>query len=388
MGIAAGGSLLINTYQFWIVAAAAILLLRIVIEPGMRSYVWSGLNLLFLGLLLGKYFIAFATPALGVFTFLQAYRWGWRRQLLTTVLIVVATVVFFLYKTAYFNHHGDVPWVQQVLAAVGFSFVFLRLIDLARGIQEGRHAPPNPSDFINYLLPFHMLAAGPIQAYDEFVSQPRVAEPLSTRDTLVSANRIAWGLFKKFVLAYALQKAFLTNLTSDGIWFFIEIQLLLVWLYLDFSAYSDVAVGLGRLMGVATPENFNRPWLARNLIEFWDRWHISLSLWIRRNLFIPAQLNLMRRYSRADPVLIAAVAIGVSFFMAGIWHGISRGWLLWGAAHAIGLVTVRVYMGVMQRRMIPPQLAAYRNNKLILFAARCATFEYAALVFAIPFVLK
>jgi alginate O-acetyltransferase complex protein AlgI len=388
VGIGAGGSLLINSYQFWMVAAAAVVLLRVVVEPRTRSYLWAGLNLIFLGLLLGKYFLAMAGPALCVFALLQAYRWVGRRLLLTSVLIFSATVLFALYKTAYFTHQADAPWVQQVLAAVGFSFVFLRLIDLTRGVQEERHTPPNLPDFINYLLPFHMLAAGPIQSYDDFASQPRVAEPLNTREALNGANRIAWGLFKKFVLAYALQKAFLTDLSADGIWFFIEIQLLLVWLYLDFSAYSDVAVGLGRLMGVATPENFNRPWLARNLIEFWDRWHISLSSWIRRNLFIPTQLNLMRRYPRVDPVLIAAAAIGLSFFMAGIWHGLSPGWLLWGGAHAVGLVTTRLYIGVMQRRRTPAQLAAYRSNKLILFAARCVTFEYAALVFAIPFILK
>ncbi len=68
-----------------------------------------------------------------------------------------------------------------------------------------------------------------------------------------------------------------------------------LWLYLDFSAYSDITVGAGRLMGVATPENFNRPYVARNLVDFWDRWHISLSRFIYRNVFTPVQLFLLRR---------------------------------------------------------------------------------------------
>ena len=190
------------------------------------------------------------------------------------------------------------------------------------------------------------------------------------------------------MLAYALQKVFLTDLQAGGVWFVLEVQLLLLWLYLDFSAYSDIAVGLGRLMGVATPENFNRPWLSRNLIEFWDRWHISLSQWIRRNLFIPIQLNLMRRYPRTDPVLIACFAIGVSFFMAGIWHGLSRGWLLWGAMHAVGLVTVRFYIGWMQKSRTPEQIAAYRSNRFALVAMRVLTIEYAAIAFAVVFLLK
>jgi D-alanyl-lipoteichoic acid acyltransferase DltB (MBOAT superfamily) len=241
---------------------------------------------------------------------------------------------------------------------------------------------------VNYLLPFHMLAAGPIQAYDDFARQAGVPAPLTTRDTLDATQRVAGGLFKKFVLAYALQKVFLTDLQANGPWFVIEVQLLLLWLYLDFSAYSDIAVGLGRLMGVATPENFDRPWLSRNLIEFWDRWHISLSQWIRRNLFIPIQLNLMRRYPRTDPVLIASLAIGVSFFMAGIWHGLSRGWLIWGAMHAIGLVTVRLYTGWMQDNRTPTQIATYRDNRLVLLATRGLTIEYAAVAFAVVFLLK
>ncbi len=100
-------------------------------------------------------------------------------------------------------------------------------------------------------------------------------------------DRIASGLFKKYVLANLIKRLFLTDYRSAGLYVLLEVQLTFIWLYLDFSAYSDVAVGVGRLMGVATPENFNRPYLARNIIEFWERWHISLSQFIRRNIFIP-----------------------------------------------------------------------------------------------------
>jgi D-alanyl-lipoteichoic acid acyltransferase DltB (MBOAT superfamily) len=96
----------------------------------------------------------------------------------------------------------------------------------------------------------------------------------------------------------------------------------------------------------------------------------------------------MRRYPRTDPVLIASLAIGVSFFMAGIWHGLSRGWLIWGAMHAIGLVTVRLYTGWMQDNRTPTQIATYRDNRLVLLATRGLTIEYAAVAFAVVFLLK
>lgn len=389
---AAGGgtsdALLINTPAFWLIAFTAIAALRLLTQPAARSIVWAGINLAFLWVVLGTQIVWLLAGGLLLFLLFQAYARTSARHLLTLAIIAAGSLLFLGYKSAFFASTGGVPWVQQLLAGIGFSFVFLRVIDLARALGDGRHAPPSAPSLINYLVPFHMLAAGPIQAYDEFAKQPAVPAPLTGRETLDAAERVARGLFKKFVLAYALQKVFLTDLQADGWWLVLEVNVLLLWLYLDFSAYSDIAVGLGRLMGVATPENFNRPWLSRNLIDFWDRWHISLSQWIRRNMFIPAQLNLMRRFPRKDPVLIAAVAIGLSFFMAGIWHGLSRGWLLWGAMHAVGLVAVRLYTGWMQKRRTPAQIAAYRDNRLVLAGARLLTLEYVALAFAVPFVLK
>jgi D-alanyl-lipoteichoic acid acyltransferase DltB (MBOAT superfamily) len=387
-GEGSSNALFIDTYYFWLIAIGAMLALRLITNARARHHVWAGLNLLFLGLVLGNQMIWLLAGAGVLFLLFRAYRQISLRLILTVMIGTTGSAFFYAYKSAFFTQVHGASWIQQLLAGIGFSFVFLRVVDLARSLQDGRYDPPPLDQMINYLLPFHMLAAGPIQAYDDFARQPNVPDPLTTRETLDAAQRVAGGLFKKFVLAYALQKVFLTDLQAPGLWFILEVQILLLWLYLDFSAYSDIAVGLGRLMGVATPENFDRPWLSRNLVEFWDRWHISLSHWIRRNLFIPIQLNLMRRYPRTDPVLIASLAIGVSFFMAGIWHGLSRGWLLWGAIHAIGLVTVRLYTGWMQRRRTPQQIAAYRDNRLILVATRALTIEYAAIAFAVVFMLK
>jgi D-alanyl-lipoteichoic acid acyltransferase DltB (MBOAT superfamily) len=383
----AADALLINTPAFWLLALAAIAALRLITDPTARAYVWAALNLLFLSLLLGKQIIWLLVGGLLLFILLRAYQNTTRRHLLTLAIVTAGTGLFLGYKSAFFANTDGTQWVQQLLGGIGFSFVFLRVVEISRALQEGRHDSPSAPDLVNYLVPFHMLAAGPIQAYDEFARQPSVLAALTNREMLEAAERVARGLFKKFVLAYALQKVFLTDLQADGLWFILEINILLLWLYLDFSAYSDIAVGLGRLMGVATPENFNRPWLSRNLIDFWDRWHISLSQWIRRNMFIPAQLNLMRRFPMVDPVLVASFAIGLSFFMAGIWHGLTRGWLLWGGMHALGLVAVRLYTAWMQRRRTPDQVARYRENSIILGAARLLTLEYAALAFAVPFIL-
>ena len=147
---------------------------------------------------------------------------------------------------------------------------------------------------------------------------------------MIATERIANGLFKKYVLAQGLEALLLTGFHAHGAYTILEIQLTYLWLYLDFSAYSDIAVGIGRLIGVATPENFNRPYLARNVIDFWERWHISLSMFIRRNVFIPIQLTLMRRTSGRAPLWIASFAFVVSFLLCGLWHSLSWVWVAWG----------------------------------------------------------
>lgn len=111
------------------------------------------------------------------------------------------------------------------------------------------------------------MAAGPIARYEELESSDR--SPVTQEDLLVGMDRISTGLFKKFVLAGALQRVFLTGYEQPGPWYgFLEIQVSYLWLYLDFSGYSDIAVGVGRLLGFQVPENFRNPLPSRNLIDF------------------------------------------------------------------------------------------------------------------------
>src|SRR5208282_4285771 len=141
--------------------------------------------------------------------------------------------------------------------AVAFSYVVLRMVELLRAVFEGRHAAPDFPSVINYLVPFHMLAAGPIQDFGDFVNQPPQRPNLTASVALQYSERIVWGLFKKFVLAAILDKVFLTGFRVHGWRWVLEAQLFYLWLYRDFSALADIAVGIGGLRGLATPENFD-----------------------------------------------------------------------------------------------------------------------------------
>jgi D-alanyl-lipoteichoic acid acyltransferase DltB (MBOAT superfamily) len=228
-----------------------------------------------------------------------------------------------------------------------------------------------------------MLAAGPIQAYDDFVAQPGVPPPPTTREAIGALDRIAAGLFKKYILANLIESLLLTGFRARGAYLLAEAPLKFLWLYLDFSAYSDVAVGVGRLIGVATPENFDRPYLARNVVEFWDRWHISLSQFIRRNLFIPIQMTLMRRTEGRHPLAIASFAFAVSFLLCGLWHGVTIPWVVWGGFQAAGLIACNLYRHFLLTRLGRKGLNRYMANRPIRIAGCVLTFAYQSVAIAI-----
>lgn len=405
--------------DFWCVLAVAVLVLLPITSPRLRKWAWAAINLAFLGLLLGPpdplrlaellqrgdigeaaALVAFSrlgmacTGVLAAWIVLQAIQ---RRRLGSLPLALAALAVFALFlirklpaETLY--HSGvfndllaavDVSGarlqpLKAMLAAIGFSYVALRCVEVLRLTHEGRHPAPDLPSTINYLLPFHMLVSGPIQGYAEFVAQPAVPAPLSASDALRGVERIAHGLFKKYVLAAVIDRTFLTGFAAPMPYMLVE-GLFFYWkVYLDFSGYSDIAVGAGRLMGVATPENFNKPYLARNLIDFWDRWHMSLSRFIYRNLFIPVQLTLVRRQGPQAALWCATVAFSISFVLCGLWHELNVHWLGWGVMQAVGLITVNWYRSLLQKSLSRESLNRYRASRSIRIVAIILTQSYAA----------
>jgi D-alanyl-lipoteichoic acid acyltransferase DltB (MBOAT superfamily) len=365
--------------RFWIAVAIAVAVMVPLDRASARRWAFAALNLAFLALFLKAAIVWVLVGLLVAHLFLRALP---PRQVGRVALIVGGLLIltlFVLHKLPSLAKGGEFAALNPILTAVGFSYLALRLVEVGHAVREGRHPVPDLPSTINYLLPFHMLSAGPIQAYDDFVAQPAVPPPVTTSEALGATERIVSGMFKKYVLANLIEKLFLTQFRAGGPYFFLEMQLNYLWLFLDFSAYSDIAVGIGRLIGVATPENFNRPYLARNPIDYWDRWHISLSQFIRRNLFIPIQLTLMRRTEGRRPLLIASVAFTVSFLLCGLWHNIGLNWLLWGAYHSAGLVVCNLYKAALLKRLGRKGLNRYMANPWIKAVAIFLTFEFIAL---------
>lgn len=365
---------------FWIALVIAALLVATLPSGQSRSRLLAIVNLGFIATLMGwrggALVLAGATV---VWLLAVASRWARHPAIWALLGGSLCAGLFLLHKLPGWSGSLNLAGINPLLSIVGYSYVALRIAELFRAMYEQRHDAPDLVATVNYLLPFHMLAAGPIQSFDDFSTQPQGPRTLSRLLVLEATERIAFGVFKKFVLAYGVQKLFLTDFTAGGAYWFFEAQMFFIWLYLDFSAYSDIAVGVGKLLGVHTPENFNRPYFARNITVFWERWHITLSMWIRRNLFFPIQVALLRRTGGKHSMLCGAVGFLVSFLLCGLWHGIAWNFVVWGLMHASGLIGVNVYRKALADRWGKAGVKRYLANPYIKGVSMAITFEWVAL---------
>jgi len=228
----------------------------------------------------------------------------------------------------------------QIILPLGISFFTFQAVSYIVDVYR-RDTPPQKS-LINlalYISLFPQLIAGPIVRYGQLAAQI-VERCVSVRDFAIGARRFTIGLGKKVLIANTVAQA------SDQVFGLpgSELTPALAWLgilcytlqiYFDFSGYSDMAVGLGRMFGFKIPENFNYPYAARSIKDFWRRWHISLSSWFRDYLYIPLGGNRIR------PTRMGLNLLAV-FLLCGLWHGASWNLLVWGLFHGLLLVIERV----------------------------------------------
>jgi alginate O-acetyltransferase complex protein AlgI len=230
--------------------------------------------------------------------------------------------------------------VPRVLLPIGISFYTFHAISYVVDVYRGDAiAQKSPVHAALYLLLFPQLIAGPIIRYRD------LADQLATR--IVTADDFAYGV-RRFVIGLG-KKVLIANVVAapaDAIFAMPLAQLSAghAWLglicytlqiYFDFSGYSDMAIGLGRMFGFRFPENFRWPYIARSVQEFWRRWHISLSTWFRDYLYVPLGGN------RVTPARMYTNLVTV-FFLCGLWHGASWNFVIWGLWHGTFLVLERV----------------------------------------------
>lgn len=223
---------------------------------------------------------------------------------------------------------------------LGISYIAFRLVHVLRDKQTGRLPELSLPEFATYVVFFPSLSAGPIDRAERFVKDLRNEFILTQNETLIAGQRIAIGLFKKFVIAdtlalIALNDALATQVNSSG-WMWLHLYAYTLQIYFDFSGYTDVAIGIARLVGIKLPENFLAPYAKPNLTQFWNSWHITLTQWIRSYFFNPFN-RWIRGYKSLPAWTMILLGQLATMILIGLWHGVTWNFILWGAWHGLGL---------------------------------------------------
>lgn len=230
---------------------------------------------------------------------------------------------------------------EKLLLPLGISYIVFKYISYLTDIYWGIVRKGNFIDFLLYGSLFTIYVAGPIERFERF--KPQIEAKLMFQVSFLenAFQRIVFGLFKKLVIAdwigYFITPVW-ENQSSYSLW--IRILALLgfsIQIYMDFSGYSDIAIGSSRLLGLKIIENFNWPYLQPNISKFWRNWHISLSDWIRDYLFFP-----LSRLSESKPWLTIGVPL-IAMGLCGLWHGAAWHFVLWGLWHGMGLAILQVW---------------------------------------------
>lgn len=287
------------------------------------------------------------------------------RRLLSNLMILVILSLFILLKTPALAERSS-AWLRTLtgqpialaaasdLAWLGFSFVAFRLLHVLRDFQTGKLPGYSLGEMTSYALFFPTYTAGPIDRVQRWIGelhgqglqkQDLHKQGAVGRDELQAGGwRIFIGIFKKFVLADALALIALSAQNAVQIqttgWAWLILYAYALRIYLDFSGYTDIAIGLGRLAGFRLPENFANPYMKTNLTAFWNSWHITLAQWFRAYYFNPLTRALRSPSTNRAPVPTwGIILIGqvTTMLMIGLWHGITINFAIWGLWHGIGL---------------------------------------------------
>jgi D-alanyl-lipoteichoic acid acyltransferase DltB (MBOAT superfamily) len=247
--------------------------------------------------------------------------------------------------------------------AIGLSYVFFRLLHLVIEARQGGLAEkPTPLDYLNYALHFPALISGPIQFYPDYRRSERdPAIPLDIVTVGEAGWRIVVGFFKVAILSVALlhlQQAWIAALTPEMPLFPRAATSAAIWaiyplfLYANFSGYTDFVIGIARLYRFELPENFDNPFVAENFIAFWSRWHITLSNWLKTYVYMPLLMASMRRWPcRRAEAWFGVLAYFVTFFLVGAWHGQTSTFLVFGVLQGGGVAANKVYQDQMGERL-------------------------------------
>ena len=271
--------------------------------------------------------------------------------LIITLFIHVFLLIIFKYTDFIIQTINDISNANikllNIALPIGISFYTFQIISYIIDVYNGKvKVQRNIIKLATYVSLFPQLVAGPIVRY-QTVEKELDNRTHSFNNFAYGIRRFSIGLAKKVLIANALgELCSKTSATSEEtvVFFWIFGISYMLQLYFDFSAYSDMAIGLGRIFGFHFPENFNYPYISKNITEFWRRWHISLSTWFKDYVYIPLGGNRVSRYKQIRNILIV-------WLLTGIWHGANWTFLIWGLLFGIILIIEKIFLNKFMEKL-------------------------------------
>jgi alginate O-acetyltransferase complex protein AlgI len=345
--LSAHQQLYLNSWHFLAFALAAVLVMRLLRRGPARRLALLAFNLYFVYFFVSGWWSALFLVGCVLATWgvgeLQA-RLEDRLPAVFPVLLAIA-----MWMGLFFIKDPQLlpvvnPFHYAPVRIVGISYIVFRCLQymLDASVFESRGL----LTLANFILFFPTLISGPIERYENFQAWHDDRAHVEDPSLLPALHRIANGMIKKFVLADNLMAWSVYEWRPGDPWavplLWLGVLLQLALLYLDFSGYCDIMIGIARLMRFKLCENFDRPWLAENIQDFWNRWHISLSRFIRDYVFTPLNVAILRRIPRRQQSPLVTLAYFFTMLLIALWHGTTWGFLLFGVCHGLALVLSQV----------------------------------------------
>lgn len=309
-------------------------------------------------------------------------RMSTRRMVLGTgILASLGILIFFKYSTfigqvvlaliSRLDLTQSIP-TPRFLVPIGISFFTIQamgyLLDVYRGtIRAEKHL----GIFAVYMSFFPQVVSGPIARANHLLPQLHEFNNPDYEEIVIGLLRMAWGFFKKLVVADRL--ALIVNtvygdpISFSGIPLIIATYAFAIQIYCDFSGYADIAIGASRVLGIRLSENFNMPYLARSIPDFWRRWHISLSNWLRDYIFYPLNRSMVRSSAGSKSWLTLAFPPLITMTLSGLWHGANWTYVVWGILHGVLMVlTIMINNGKVFTDWTS-RLPAWLSNSMQIF---------------------
>lgn len=303
------------------------------------------------------------------------------KVVLVTYLVLLTTAFVVLKRYDFLRLIPGETWIIQSLDLVGLSFIFFRQIHYVVDVGQKEIQNVTPLSYFCYQLNPFSLLAGPIHRFQRFNEDWQSLKPLprDAHETRMAVLRILLGYIQVSVIAeFCLWVA----MSAPGeLWRIapvVKFYFFPAYVFFNFAGYCAIVIAGASLFGIRLPENFDKPYLARNMIDYWNRWHISLSAWIRDYVFTPMYMALARARPRQAPNFVFACYFFALFF-AGVWHGASWNFVIFGLLNGIGVSATKLWENAIIAKQGRKGQRAYLASQPILWAARFITFNFVCL---------